>query len=69
MTPHAYLESLRIENAKKLLSQPNELGMTISDVAYLSGFYDNLYFSRVFKKHEGKSPSDWKMEQDKTTPE
>ena len=62
MTPHAYLESLRIENAKKLLSQPDELGMTISDVAYLSGFYDNLYFSRVFKKHEGKSPSEWKKQ-------
>lgn len=60
MPPHAYLESLRIEHAKKLMSQSDEVGMTIADVAYLSGFYDNLYFSKVFKKHEGKSPSEWK---------
>lgn len=60
MTPHAYLESLRIENAKKLLTQSDELGMTVSDVAYLSGFYDSLYFSRVFRKYVGKPPSEWK---------
>lgn len=60
VSPHTYLENLRVENAKKLLSQSQGLGMTISDAAYLSGFYDALYFSRVFKKHVGVSPSRWK---------
>ena len=62
ISPHTYLESLRIENAKKLLAQSNELGMAISDVAYLSGFYDSLYFSRVFRKYEGKAPSEWRKQ-------
>ena len=60
VSPHAYLENLRIENAKKLLAQSQGQGMTISDVAYLSGFYDVLYFSKVFKKRVGVPPSRWK---------
>lgn len=65
VAPHAYLESLRIENAKRLLAQADTQGLTVSDVAYLSGFYDNLYFSRVFHRLEGMSPSEWKKKIEK----
>ena len=30
---------------------------SISNIATLCGFSDPLYFSKVFKKHTGKSPS------------
>ena len=60
MTPHAYLEWLRIENAKKLLDPSQGADMHIAEAAYLSGFYDPLYFSRVFRQHTGVSPSEWR---------
>lgn len=33
--------------------------LTIAEIAYNSGFSDPRYFSRCFKKHIGKSPSDY----------
>ena len=47
---HLYL----IEEAKNILLQPNK---TISQVAYELGFEYPAYFSRIFKKKEGVSPS------------
>lgn len=44
---------LRIEVAKKLLIEGHH---SIKDVAYMLGFSDQAYFSRVFKKIEGLSP-------------
>lgn len=60
MTPQEYLNHLRIENAKKLISQAQ---MRLSEVAYQSGFYDPLYFSRVFHKQTGLSPRAWAAQQ------
>lgn len=54
ISPHDYLTHYRIAYAKQLLTIG---GLTISDVAYKSGFADPKYFSRVFKKIEGVSPS------------
>lgn len=56
-TPHEYLTALRIDKAKLLLSQGNT---TVSDVAYRCGFYDRLYFSKVFRKATGVTPSQWR---------
>lgn len=56
-TPHGYLLQLRMKNAKRLLSREAEL--TVAEVAYQSGFYDPLYFSRAFHKYTGVSPSQW----------
>lgn len=48
-----YLNTLRIQHACTLLDQ----GFTsVQDVAFLSGFKDPLYFSRVFKNQMGCSP-------------
>ena len=56
MTPNQYLTSLRIENAKKLLKQKNNMRFSIADIGVMCGYYDPNYFSRVFKKHVGVTP-------------
>ena len=56
MTPNVYLNYLRIEHAKKILQKNVYTHHSISDIAYMSGFYDPAYFSRVFKKFQGVPP-------------
>lgn len=48
-----YLQNLRVQNACALMEKGFE---SIQDIAYLSGFSDPLYFSKVFKKRIGCSP-------------
>ncbi len=54
--PHKYLLERRIEYADMLLKTTQRF-LKIEDVAYESGFNDYQYFSRVFKKYKGYSPS------------
>jgi AraC-like DNA-binding protein len=49
-----YLTMIRMEQAKVLLSEGR---LNISQVAYQVGYEDSGYFSKVFKKHFGQSPS------------
>ncbi len=56
MTPHDYLTGLRIQMAEKLLCSTESLEQNISEIAYICGYSDSLYFSRVFKKYFGCSP-------------
>jgi ligand-binding sensor domain-containing protein/signal transduction histidine kinase/DNA-binding response OmpR family regulator len=51
-----YIRNIRIDRAKELLLQ----GDNISDTAYATGFADPNYFSKCFKKQTGKTPSEWK---------
>ena len=51
------LTSLRMEEAKKLLSDPN---MRIIDVAEQLGYNDAYYFSHCFKKYVGISPKEYR---------
>ncbi len=51
-----YINMLRVERAKKLLS---EGGMSITDISTELGFSSIHYFCRVFKKLVGKSPKDF----------
>ena len=60
-TPIAYLIELRIEYAKKLLVQKSDSRISIAEIAYLSGFYDQHYFSRLFKSKVGCTPQDFVM--------
>lgn len=48
------LTAVRVEHAKKLMKKGE---YTIKEICYLSGYSDPNYFSRLFKKHEGISPS------------
>ncbi|MDD3744105.1 MAG: helix-turn-helix domain-containing protein [Lentimicrobiaceae bacterium] len=56
--PTEYLINHRIAYAQKLLSQRHITGYTIKEIALYSGFSDPYYFSRVFRKKTGKSPSE-----------
>lgn len=55
-TPLEYLTDIRIDHAKKLLSENSRLNYSIAEIALSSGYSDISYFSRVFKKHTGMSP-------------
>ncbi len=48
------LTSVRIENAKRLMERGE---YSIKEICYMSGYSDPNYFSRLFKKFEGVSPS------------
>jgi AraC-like DNA-binding protein len=52
-----YLASYRMEQAKRLLGNPN---MPVADVAAAVGFNDPSYFTRVFRRQEGVSPSEYR---------
>lgn len=59
MTPHNYLVSLRMQMAEKLLCSEGGDEQNISQIAYVCGFSEPLYFSRVFKKNFGCSPKNY----------
>lgn len=52
-----YLNKTRIEYACNYM-QDGE--MKIYEIAYMAGFHDEKYFSRVFKKVTGQSPSEYR---------
>lgn len=54
MTPTEYLNRYRARQAAEYLRQG---GIKVADIAGLVGFDDPFYFSRVFKKYMGFSPS------------
>ena len=58
MTPHEYLTNMRIDLAKKTLR--DDVVLSIERIAYLCGFNDSYYFSKVFKKHTGLTPRDYR---------
>ncbi len=56
ITPLKYINNLKISRAKELIAS----GIySIKEVTYLSGFHDECYFSREFKKSVGISPSEY----------
>lgn len=56
-TPVQYLQSVRLEKACYYLSSTD---LPIAWIANQCGFSDSNYFSRVFKKWYGVSPSKWR---------
>jgi len=53
-SPSHYINTEKLKKAKKLLALSD---LSISDVAFEVGYNDPLYFTRLFKKREGTSPS------------
>lgn len=56
-TPKQYLMQLRIRNAQILLRQT---AFSISEIGGIVGFENALYFSRVFRRQTGMSPSEYR---------
>lgn len=56
-TPMQYIVSLRIHNAMNLIETTK---YNITQIASAVGYDNSLYFSRLFKKHTGMSPSEYK---------
>ena len=54
VTPHQYLNNKRLQIAAETLVNCSD---TVADIAVMCGFRDPLYFSRMFKKKYGMSPS------------
>jgi hypothetical protein len=51
-----YIRKLRIDKATELLHAGKH---SVAEVAYLTGFSDQSYFTRVFKRHTGMTPSQY----------
>ncbi|MDF2658656.1 MAG: two component transcriptional regulator, AraC family [Paenibacillus sp.] len=56
-TPVEYINEYRIEEAKRLLSDPKT---KIADIGTRSGFNSNSYFAKVFKQYAGITPSEYR---------
>ena len=56
-TPLEYRVTKRMETAKSLLAGTD---LSVTDISSSLGFDDPLYFSRVFKRHTGVSPRDYR---------
>lgn len=57
MSCMAYLEHLRVNLAKKYLQYDEE---SISEISQICGYQDTNYFTKVFKKHTGQTPSEYR---------
>ena len=58
-TPKQYKAYILITKACHLLATSS---LNVSETAYILGFDDALYFSRLFKKHTGQPPQKYKMQ-------
>ena len=58
-SPIAYLEAVRMEEARRLLLRTD---LRISEIAFRVGFPDPLYFSTRFHHCFGVSPSSWRQQ-------
>lgn len=58
MSAIAYLNKMRIQNASMMLTNT---AMSICDIAERTGFADESYFSKTYKKMTGKSPSEFRL--------
>ncbi len=57
-----YINSYRVEEAKKKLLNPDNQHLTYLAIAYEAGFSSKSSFNRIFRKFTGKSPSDFVAE-------
>jgi transcriptional regulator GlxA family with amidase domain len=59
MSPLDYLQTLRIEAAKQMLTRSNR---KVDRVGYLVGYADPGFFKKVFKARTGLSPSEYRRQ-------
>ncbi len=57
ISPNEYIKNNRLKVAARMLYDEN---LSISEVAYSTGFNDLSYFGKCFKKYYGKSPTEYR---------
>lgn len=62
ITPMQYVLTIRIANAKSLLETTS---YNVTEIAEIVGYDNPLYFSRLFKKQTGMSPSEYRKLKEK----
>lgn len=60
ITPHSYINALKIDTAKVLLKDPKN---TITEIAYTLNFSSSNHFASIFKKYTGVAPSEYRNQQ------
>jgi transcriptional regulator GlxA family with amidase domain len=55
-----HLQSLRIEEAKRLLDDPAEARTSMEAIGLLAGFGSRSGFYKAFSDHAGMSPAAWR---------
>ena len=60
-TPMQYILNLRMTNAMNLIDNTN---YNMTQIATAIGYDNSMYFSRVFKKHTGMTPTEYKRRND-----
>ena len=61
LPPHKYQTKLRLDRSRYLLKNTQ---LNISEIAFMTGFSDSLYFSRIFKKTFGCPPTKYRESKD-----
>lgn len=57
-TPNLYITNLRMQKAQQLLGSTD---MSVGEVSWNCGYDDQNYFSRVFRKHVGTTPTKFRL--------
>lgn len=58
-SPMQYILGIRISNAVSLLESTD---YNVTEISTIIGYDNPLYFSRIFKKQKGISPSDYRKQ-------
>jgi AraC-like DNA-binding protein len=58
-TPHGFISTIQMKKSAQLLKQTN---LSISEISVLVGYSDTNYFSKNFKKHFGKTPKTYQID-------
>ncbi|HEX3006774.1 MAG TPA: response regulator [Bacteroidales bacterium] len=58
MNTSEFINTVRINKAKELILGDE---LTFSEIAYKVGYNDSAYFNRIFKKHTGETPGNYRQ--------
>jgi len=58
MPPGEFIRDIRLKRASHLLTQKH---LSISDISFMIGYDEPKYFSKIFKKHYGTTPTEFRL--------
>jgi AraC family transcriptional activator of tynA and feaB len=60
VTPHAFIQSAKLDRACELLNQPTSRNASVAGIGRQCGFADPAHFSRAFHARHGIAPTAWR---------